>query len=149
MQAIVTPAKYYLADFNLGEIKHQAMFGGGLHHQSYYKSGGQLYSAFPGVNHFAHVAFTRTTCSFSLLCSQPFLPFGCFLVSICTFFSTEVLSVRVPGGCRSNGCHGYCPGLLKAPFRFTRHLPHGFNLIFIEGIYKSRAFLPKATKKSA
>ena len=26
MQAIVTPGKYYLADFNLGEIKHQAMF---------------------------------------------------------------------------------------------------------------------------
>ena len=24
MQAIVTPAKYYLADYNLGEIKHQA-----------------------------------------------------------------------------------------------------------------------------
>ena len=56
--------------------------------------------------------------------------------------------MRVPG-CRSNGCHGYCPGSLKAPFRFTRHLPHGFNLIFIEGIKKSRAFLPKATKKSA
>ena len=29
MQAIVTPAKYYLADYNLGEIKHQAMFAGG------------------------------------------------------------------------------------------------------------------------
>ena len=96
----------------------------------------------------AHVAFTRTTCSFSLLCSQPFLPFGCFLRSICTFFSTEVLSVRVPGGCRSNGWHGYCPGSLVAPFRITRqYLPHGFNLIFIEGI-KKRAFLPKATKKS-
>ena len=37
MHAIVTPAKYYLADFNLSEIKHQAMFAGGLHHQSYYK----------------------------------------------------------------------------------------------------------------
>jgi len=37
MQAIVTPAKYYLADYNLGEIKHQTMFAGGLHHQSYYK----------------------------------------------------------------------------------------------------------------
>ena len=37
MQAIVTPAKYYLADYNLGEIKHQAMYGGALHHQSYYK----------------------------------------------------------------------------------------------------------------
>ena len=97
----------------------------------------------------AHVAFTRTTCSFSLLCSQPFLPFGCFLRGICTFFSTEVLSVRVPGGCRSNGWHGYCPGSLVAPFRITRqYLPHGFNLIFIEGI-KKRAFLPKATKKSA
>ena len=49
--------------------------------------------------------------------------------------------MRVPGGCRSNGCLGYCPGLLVAgslvgPFRFTRHLPHGFNLIFIEGIKK-------------
>ena len=31
MQAIVTPAKYlYLADYNLGEIKQQAMFAGGL-----------------------------------------------------------------------------------------------------------------------
>ena len=37
MQAIVTPAKYYLADHNLGEIKHQAIFAGGLNHQSYYK----------------------------------------------------------------------------------------------------------------
>ena len=44
--------------------------------------------------------------------------------------------MRVPGGCRSNGCHGYCPGSLKAPFRFTRHLPHGFNLIFIKGFKK-------------
>ena len=26
MHAIVTPAKYYLADYNLGEIKHQTMF---------------------------------------------------------------------------------------------------------------------------
>ena len=68
---------------------------------------------------------------------------------ICTFLSTEVLCVRVPGGCRSNVCHGYCRGSLVAPFRFTRHFPHGFNLIFIEGIKKSRAFLPKATKKSA
>ena len=37
MQAIVTPAKYYLADYNLGEIKHQAMYAGGLLHQSHYK----------------------------------------------------------------------------------------------------------------
>ena len=37
MQAIVKPAKYYLADHNLGEIKHQAIFAGGLNHQSYYK----------------------------------------------------------------------------------------------------------------
>ena len=44
--------------------------------------------------------------------------------------------MRVPGGCRSNGCHGYCPGSLVAPFRFTRHLPRGFNLIFMEGIKK-------------
>ena len=44
--------------------------------------------------------------------------------------------MRVPGGCRSNGCHGYCPGSLEAPFRFTRHLPHGFNLIFIKGFLK-------------
>ena len=57
--------------------------------------------------------------------------------------------MRVPGGCHSNGCHGYFPGLFVAPFRFTRHFPHGFNLIFIEGIKKSGAFLPKATKKSA
>ena len=57
--------------------------------------------------------------------------------------------MRVPGGCSSNACHGYCPGLLVAPFRFTRHLPHGFNLIFMEGIKKNRAFLTKATKKSA
>ena len=35
MQAVVTPAKYNLADYNLGKIKHQAMFAGGLHHQSY------------------------------------------------------------------------------------------------------------------
>ena len=32
--------------------------------------------------------------------------------------------MRVPGG------------LLEAPFRFTRHLPHGFNLIFIKGFKK-------------
>ena len=44
--------------------------------------------------------------------------------------------MRVPGGCHSNGCHGYFPGLFVAPFRFTRHFPHGFNLIFIEGIKK-------------
>ena len=44
--------------------------------------------------------------------------------------------MRVPGGCCSNGCHGYCLGSLEAPFRFTRHLLHGFNLIFIKGILK-------------
>ena len=58
--------------------------------------------------------------------------------------------MRVPGGCLLNGFHGHFPGSLVAPaLRFTRHLPYGLNLIFIEGILKSRAFLPKATKKSA
>lgn len=33
-----------------------------------------------------------------------------------------VLSVIVPGGCRSKGCHGYLLGSLAAPFGFTRHL---------------------------
>ena len=88
MQAIVTPAKYYLADYNLGEIKHQAMFAGGLHHQSYYK-----YAWWVPLK----------------------------------------------------------PGSLVASFRFTRNLPHGFNLIFVEGIKKIKVeqILPKATKKSA
>ena len=45
----------------------------------------------------------------------------------------------------------YCPGSLVALFRFTRNLPHGFNLTFTEGIKKTKVeqILPKATKKSA
>ena len=38
--------------------------------------------------------------------------------------STEVLSVMVPGGCRSQRCHGYPLRWLAAAFRFFRHLPH-------------------------
>ena len=51
-----------------------------------------------------------------------------FLVSICTF-STEVFSVMVRGGCRSQGCHGYLLGSLAAPFCFSRHLPHTHLLL--------------------
>ena len=32
--------------------------------------------------------------------------------------------MMVPGGCGSQGCHGYLLGMLAAPFGFTRHLPH-------------------------
>ena len=32
--------------------------------------------------------------------------------------------MMVPGGCRSQGCHGYLLGALTAPFSFTRHLLH-------------------------
>ena len=37
--------------------------------------------------------------------------------------SPEILSVTVPGGCRSQGCHGYLLRSLVAPFLFFRYLP--------------------------
>ena len=44
------------------------------------------------------------------------------LVALC--LSTEVLSVTMPGGCRSQGCHGYLTRSLAAPSNFLRHPPH-------------------------
>ena len=98
-------------------------------------------------NNYCTVLLLRSTSSFTLLTHAvhvvlaSFAPSPSFLLDVffgkyLPFFSTEVLSVRVEGGCRSNGCHGYCPGSLVAPFRFTRRIPHGFNLSFIEGIKK-------------
>ena len=52
-----------------------------------------------------------------------FLSSGCFW-QVCMYIFTDVLSVMVPGGCRSQGCHGYLLGVLMAPFSFTRHFPH-------------------------
>ena len=47
-------------------------------------------------------------------CSQPFPPSGWVLVSI-SKLSTEVLSVTVPSGCHSQGCHGYLHAHLWLP----------------------------------
>ena len=37
--------------------------------------------------------------------------------------------MMVPGGCYSQGCHGYLLGSLAAPFSFTRRLPHTHLLL--------------------
>ena len=37
--------------------------------------------------------------------------------------------MMVPGGCHSQGCHGYLLGSLAAPFSFTRHLVHTHLLL--------------------
>ena len=40
----------------------------------------------------------------------------------------------VPGGCRSQGCHGYLRGLLAAPLCFIRHLPHTHLHVLLMGL---------------
>ena len=50
--------------------------------------------------------------------SQPFTRSGWVLVSI-SKLSTEVLSVVAPGGCHSQGCHGYLHAHLRLP-QFTQ-----------------------------
>ena len=37
--------------------------------------------------------------------------------------------MTVPGGCRSQGCHGYLLRSLAAPFWVIRHLPHTHLLL--------------------
>ena len=37
--------------------------------------------------------------------------------------------MTVPGGCHSQGCHGYLLGSLVAPFCFMRDLPHTHLLL--------------------
>ena len=37
--------------------------------------------------------------------------------------------MTVPGGCRSQGCHGYLLRSLAAPFYVIRHLPHTHLLL--------------------
>ena len=49
-------------------------------------------------------------------------------------FSTEGLSVIVPGGHHSQGCRSYLPGLLGVPFSFTRHLPHTYIYVLSIGL---------------
>ena len=73
------------------------------------------------VNHLAHIAFACS--SYSCFAPSPPFPLDA-LRKVSAHFSTEVLSVMVPGGCHSQGFHGYFLGSLVAPFGFTRHLPH-------------------------
>ena len=40
--------------------------------------------------------------------------------------------MTVPGGCRSQGCHGYLLRSLAAPFYVIRHLPHTHLLLQLE-----------------
>ena len=142
MQAIVTPAKYYLAN-----CKIYARLNTRQCLQVVFWSSSPIILLSRAVLGFSNnnctVLLLRSITSFTLFsravhvalasfAPSPSFPLDVFWVRICTFLSTEVLSVRVPGGCLSNGCHGYCPGSLVAPFRFTRHLPNGFNLIFID-----------------
>ena len=50
--------------------------------------------------------------------------------------SSEVISVIVPGRCRSQGCHGYLLRSLAVPFCFMRHLPHTHLLLMgLNGTY--------------
>ena len=84
------------------------------------------------------VCFVPLSCEFLLrkqflvvFCPQPCLLSGCFSWKVSAPFSTEFFSVVVPGGCHSQGCHGYLLGLLAAPFCFTRHLHHTHQ--FLDG----------------
>ena len=49
-------------------------------------------------------------------------------------FPTDGFRVMVPEGCHSQGCHGYLLGLLRAPFCFTRHLPHTYMYVSLIGL---------------
>ena len=63
-------------------------------------------------NHFPHIAVHVQ--SFKLFCSHPSLPQD-KTWQVCMKLSAEVLKVMVPGGCRSQGCHGYIQHSLKVP----------------------------------
>ena len=123
-----------VAKCNLGEAKQETMLAGCLHYSLYIWWSWVLaiLQHFPWSQSFAYCSFHKYYSSFSCFCSQPFLPFRCFLVSICTFLhwssqcdsASEVLLINV--------------GLLWLPFRFacrslqffsfTRHLPHTYLL---------------------
>ena len=68
-----------------------------------------------------------------LFCSQPFPPSEWVLVRVSVWkFSTGVLSVMVPGGCCSHGCHCYLHTCLWLPQVTQTPSPHpksnGFKL---------------------
>ena len=89
------------------------------------------------------VCFVPLSCEFLprkqflvVFCPQPCLLSGCFSWKVSAPFSTEFFSVVVPGGCHSQGCHGYLLGLLAAPFCFTRQLHHTHQFLMGLDIYE-------------
>ena len=54
--------------------------------------------------------------------------------------------MTVPGGCRSQGCHGTLLGSLAAPFCFIRHLPDT-HLLLMGLIKVGVSVIPSAEKK--
>ena len=54
--------------------------------------------------------------------------------------------MTVPGGCRSQGCHGTLLGSLAAPFCFIRHLPNT-HLLLMGLIKVGVSVIPSAEKK--
>ena len=54
--------------------------------------------------------------------------------------------MTVPGGCRSQGCHGTLLGSLAAPFCFIRHLPDT-HLLLMGLIKVGVSVIPSAGKK--
>ena len=118
---------------NLGKVKHETMLASGLYH---YLCVGQFLGfsrALVILQRYRRSQTFCSPCSFgsSLICFlPPPLPplWMLFWVSICTFFRRGS-HVTVPGGCRSQGCHGYLLGSPVAPFCFTRQLPCTYLLL--------------------
>ena len=110
----------YVAKCNSGEVKHKTILASGL-----LVSGWSWALAI--LQHFCWsiISLTLLSCVVALAVFAPSSPFPLdVLWWVSVRSSTEVLSVMVPGGCSSQGCHGCLLHSPAAPFSFTWHLPY-------------------------
>ena len=101
-----------------------------------------FYSSGFEVNSFARALLPFRLCLAALLPALPSPFSGKYVVSIMVPLSS--VSVTVPGGCRSQGCHGYptrSAPVLEAPPSFQAPSPSSsivdeFNHVYTLGIFK-------------
>ena len=99
------------------------------------------------VNSFARALLPCRQCLASLLPALPSPFSGKYVVSIMVPLS--LVSVTVPGGCRSQGCHGYPTRLapvLEAPPSFQAPSPSSpivdeFKLLLLDIYYHYRTYI--------
>ena len=108
----------YVAKCNLGKVYHEAMLASSL---SSYTAGGLMLLAGAPHDSYAQLLACSSPQSVAAIacCLHAILCFGFYHPSLphevrarlvlVSKYSTELFSVTVPGGGRSQGCHGHLP----------------------------------------